>query len=154
MRILVVFRICRTLETFPHTFNGHQHWYWWYKHKIKYILFFDWFFIKFESDFHWKIYAFCSYIKCIPLYSSKYKGYPLAGRCIVAFGVRLWFGVGSGLVWGWFGVWTDPLRIPKGFLRNLEVLLRGPEDNPKDAQGFLKDPGGLRKGHWGFLEGS
>ncbi len=48
----------------------------------------------------------------IPLYFSKCKVSPSPIRCKMALGFRPWFGVGSGLVRGWFGVWTDPLKSP------------------------------------------
>ena len=60
MQKIVVFRVCRTLETFPCTPRAHQHQKIHLQHKIKNWKFSTYFSCVFEVDFHRKFDAFCS----------------------------------------------------------------------------------------------
>ena len=60
MRFLMIFWVCRTLETFPYTLQPHQHQLIHFQHKTKIIIFLTYFSDDFEIDFHWKSMLFFS----------------------------------------------------------------------------------------------
>ena len=68
---LIVFRVCRALETFPDTLHTHQHQIIHFQHKIKIKIFSTWFWYDFELDLHSKKWWFLQYKACLLLHAIK-----------------------------------------------------------------------------------